>query len=289
MPLGQVLFEHYSEWIKVDHIRRSTVYVMTPHMHHDRYEIYYLLAGARDYLVRDNIYSVQKGEMILIPAGELHKSLDSNRPEHERIVIEFDRRLIDDLLAQQDLPLLDVFQIDRYVLHLPDCDRRQAERLLFSIMRELRAEAPGFLAMVRTSLLQLLILIYRCADRRPGVAGAPLAGRQAWIAGIARYIHDHYADPLTLSALAKQFAVSPYYLSRCFSQETGMHLPDYVNLIRVKEAKQRLVQGGSRISGIALAVGFTNVTHFGRVFKKIHGISPSELKRTIRVSRGVSV
>lgn len=288
MPLGQVLFEHYSEWLKIDHIRRSAAYIMTPHMHHDRYEIYYLLSGARDYLVRDNIYSVQKGEMILIPAGELHKSLDSERPDHERIVIEFDRRLIDGLIGQQDLPLLDVFKIDQYVLHMTDTAQRQTERLLFDIIRELRGEAPGYLAMVQASLLQLLILIYRCDDRHSSQSGAPLPGRKAWIVSITHYIHNHYADPLTLSGLARQFAVSPYYLSRCFSQETGLHLPDYINLIRVKEAKQRLLQGQTRIADIALAVGFTNVTHFGRVFRKIHGVSPSELKRTIRVSRGVA-
>ncbi|MEA4889657.1 MAG: helix-turn-helix domain-containing protein [Clostridiaceae bacterium] len=288
MPVGQILFEYYGELMKVDHIRRSAVYIMSPHMHQDRYEIYYLLSGSRDYLVRDGIYTVNKGEMILIPAGELHKSLESDRPEHERIVIEFDRRFIETDLLSVGLPLFDVFQTDHYVLHLPDGLRQRAEHLLFDIIRELRDEPEGYEAMIRTSLIQLLILIYRCHDRRACQQEALLPGRKAWIAGITRYIHDHYAEPLTLPDLARQFAVSSYYLSRCFHQETGMHLPDYINLVRVKEAKQRLLAGQTQIAAIALAVGYTNVTHFGRVFHKVHGVSPSELKRTIRLSRGKS-
>lgn len=287
MPFGQVLFEHYAEHIKVDHIRRSAVYVMSPHMHSDRYEIYYLLSGSRDYLIRDTIYSVSKGQLMLIPAGELHKTLESGRPEHERIVVEFDPSLIaEELDRLPDLPLMSVFRSRDFVVQLPADRRRQVEKLLFDLIRELREEAPGYQAMVRCSLLQLLIILYRGSDHRSSEDTLAQHGHQAWITSITRHIHDHYGAELSLTALARQFTVSPYYLSRCFKKETGMNLPDYINLIRVKEAKHRLLQGESRITDIALSVGFSNITHFGRVFRKVYGVSPSDLRRSIRISHG---
>lgn len=288
MNTGQVIvFSYQGDDIKVDQVRRTAAYAMAPHMHHDRFELYYLLSGAREYLVRDSIYAVGRGEMILIPAGELHKSLDSRRPEHERIVVEFAGRLIRRELDLIGLPLLEVFRSDQFVLHLSEPLRLRAEKLLFEIMRELREKQAGHLAMVRLCLVQLLLLIHRCPDRRAGQPDPPLQGRQAWITGITRYIHERYADPLTLTALAQRFAVSPCYLSRCFHQETGLHLPDYINLVRVKEAKLRLLEGQEKVTEIALSVGYGSVTHFGRVFRKINGLSPSQLKRSGKERPGV--
>ena len=288
MPLGQVLFEHYSEWLKVDHIRRSSIYMMSPHMHHDRFEIYYLLNGSRDYLVRDSIYTVKKGELMLLPAGELHKTLENSRPEHERIVIEFDQQLLENELTQTGLPLLDVFQTDHYVMALTDQQRIRVEKIMFELIHELREEGTGYMAVARYLIAQLLILLYRLPEQREDRHAVVDDSAYSWLAGITRYIHDHYDEDLSLTSLADTFAVSPWYLSRTFHKGTGMHLPDYVNLIRVKEAKQRLIDGQQRITDIALAVGYNNVTHFGRVFRKVYGQSPSDMRRVIRLSRGES-
>ncbi|MEG0502950.1 MAG: helix-turn-helix transcriptional regulator [Cellulosilyticaceae bacterium] len=75
------------------------------------------------------------------------------------------------------------------------------------------------------------------------------------------------------------FYISPYYLSRTFKEGTGFNMINYLNYIRVKNAKV-LLDGTSRaITDISQEVGFESTTHFDRVFKEIEGISPLKYRK----------
>lgn len=86
---------------------------------------------------------------------------------------------------------------------------------------------------------------------------------------IIRYIRNNYHEKLTLSSIAKQFYISPYYLSRMFKQITGLTLIEYINNTRVKAAQKLLLETNNSISEIAAQVGYESHTHFGRMFKKL--------------------
>jgi YesN/AraC family two-component response regulator len=79
---------------------------------------------------------------------------------------------------------------------------------------------------------------------------------------------------LSLYLLAEKFYVSPYYLSRFFKEATGFTFVEYVNSVRIKEAKKLLERTTMKVSLVAKKVGFGSVTHFGRVFKSVTGYVP---------------
>lgn len=96
---------------------------------------------------------------------------------------------------------------------------------------------------------------------------------------ILEYINDHYAEPLTLKDVAKQFHFNPSYLSNYFSTHNKEGFIEYVNKIRIEEATKLLIQDNVSISEISGMVGYSDHSYFCKVFKKIKGVSPSQYKR----------
>ena len=93
------------------------------------------------------------------------------------------------------------------------------------------------------------------------------------------YIHEHFAEPIGREDVARYAGVSEGYLSRCFTQETGLSLIHYVARYRVQQAKQSLRISEKSITEIALEVGFSDSNYFSRAFRREVGISPLAYRR----------
>lgn len=93
------------------------------------------------------------------------------------------------------------------------------------------------------------------------------------------YINEHFAEPLTLTGVAKHFHFNPSYLSSYFSAHNKEGFNEYLNRIRIEEASNLLIQGHETISEISGMVGYSDHSYFCKVFKKINGLSPSQYKR----------
>ena len=96
-----------------------------------------------------------------------------------------------------------------------------------------------------------------------------------------RYIDDHFAEGVSLSALAQHVALSPYYLIRAFCTEVGMPPYAYLESVRIQYT-QRLIATDKSLAEIAVEVGFSSQSHMTRSFKKIIGVTPGQYARQIR-------
>lgn len=92
------------------------------------------------------------------------------------------------------------------------------------------------------------------------------------------YIQENYAKKLRLVDVADQIFVSQWHLSKLLNKYTGQSFSDILNGIRVEKAKELLKNPSLRISDVAEAVGFLDLTHFSRVFKKVEGMSANEYR-----------
>ncbi|WP_410772423.1 AraC family transcriptional regulator [Fontibacillus sp. BL9] len=102
---------------------------------------------------------------------------------------------------------------------------------------------------------------------------------------ILHYIHKHYNEPISLEMLAKKWNYSMQYLSKQFRQSTGKSPIDYVIQVRIDKAKEMLSGTGASTQEIALAVGYTDVFYFNRVFKKQTGLTPGQYKTEVSAGR----
>ena len=95
------------------------------------------------------------------------------------------------------------------------------------------------------------------------------------------YIREHYAEKIRLSDVADEIYVSQWHLSKLINKHTGSNFSEILNGIRVEKAKQLLKDPSLKIYDIAEQVGFLDLTHFSRVFKKMEGISANEYRNRL--------
>ena len=88
------------------------------------------------------------------------------------------------------------------------------------------------------------------------------------------YIKKHFAEKLSLDALAKEVFLSKSYLSSIFKKETGMSLTAYITKVRVEKSKKLLLEDNTSLAHISSLCGFKDQSYFTKVFKKETGLSP---------------
>jgi two-component system response regulator YesN len=88
------------------------------------------------------------------------------------------------------------------------------------------------------------------------------------------FIHEHYAEELSLSGVAESIYVSEYYLSHLFRREMDTTFSDYVSKVRISRAKTLLTDHTARIQEVAEKSGFNDPNYFAKIFRKRTGISP---------------
>ncbi|QDS16852.1 AraC family transcriptional regulator [Xanthomonas arboricola] len=94
------------------------------------------------------------------------------------------------------------------------------------------------------------------------------------------HLGEHYAEPLTLGDLARQAHVSQSHLGFLFRDELGTPFKPMLQQLRIEKAKELLHQQRKlRITEVALKVGFGDLSHFEKSFRRLVGVSPREFRR----------
>ena len=93
------------------------------------------------------------------------------------------------------------------------------------------------------------------------------------------YIHENYAQKITVDALARHLSVSSGYLHRMFKATLGIGILEYANLYRVEIAKGLIKSQNFTLSEVANYVGINDVAYMCRLFKKVSGITYTQFKQ----------
>ncbi len=97
-----------------------------------------------------------------------------------------------------------------------------------------------------------------------------------------RYVEENYHDNIDREDVAAVAYVTPNYLSKLFKNSMGMNLREYINQLRIDEAKRLLISTSMSVSEIASYVGYFNISYFSTVFHKIVGVSPFDWRNEMR-------
>ena len=91
------------------------------------------------------------------------------------------------------------------------------------------------------------------------------------------YVLKNFSKRIVLNDVADYLKISPGYLSSLFTKYEGIHFIDYVNQVKINEAKKMLRTGNYKIYQVAYMLGYENSSYFSRIFKKVTGCAPKDL------------
>lgn len=93
-----------------------------------------------------------------------------------------------------------------------------------------------------------------------------------------KYINENYNSDLSIREFCLDVNINPVYFGRKFKQEVGCSFSYYLNKKRIDLARDFVVNTDKKISDISLEVGYLDVSHFYKQFKKNFGIPPAKLR-----------
>lgn len=103
------------------------------------------------------------------------------------------------------------------------------------------------------------------------------------ISKIKHYIDENYQHQVTLEQTAARFYISKEHLSKIFKKAYGKGFIEYLNAVRLEKAKQLIVEKGIPIKEVGYLVGYAEQAHFYKKFKKHFGITPGEMRVTLKM------
>ena len=149
----------------------------------------------------------------------------------------------------------------------------------YALLRGLRrGHEPLAIAERAHALLRAL------RGEEPGAAAAPTAGQRALANAALELVSAGYRAPLRLAELARALRCSPFHLTRVFARVHGASLHRFQVQLRLHEAMERLLDGESDLTALALQLGFADHPHFTRAFRRAYGRPPSACREELRAA-----
>lgn len=160
----------------------------------------------------------------------------------------------------------------------------ELNQLIYTCCDIFTAQSEAYQLRLKALLFQILFLLFtQCGEvRSTEQKKNPASLSRERVNTILQYVDEHYAERIKLDDLVQILHINKYYICKIFQQYIGKTFLDYVNLVRIQKAVDMIVSTNDSITAIAFATGFQDINYFSRMFKRVMGISPTELRKRHR-------
>lgn len=247
---------------------------------HSFYEIIFCNGGNVPYLLNNNRYRVQKGDVLLIPPGIIHGPLlhEENSEPYQRISLWINAEYFDH--SAQKTPALNysLLQCEKrgsYLLRSPSSTWTGFQAAFQHLLQESQHKQLGWDFLVATSAMGLMMHLSRTYYYQN--ISLPTIEQSTPIDSLLHYIDTNLSSKLSLEKIAADFAVSKSTISHLFKKETGTSFYQFVIRRRMIFAKNSILQG-TPLYMVWADCGFSDYSSFYRLFKKEYGVSPTHFQ-----------
>jgi AraC-like DNA-binding protein/mannose-6-phosphate isomerase-like protein (cupin superfamily) len=277
-------------------IRRYSTNSLKATIHrHEYMQINYIYRGKGRHCIKSHDFDIIKGDIFVIPPFVPHCINAVWDSELEVFEFEFlpdfinqDFSNIENAEAFLDFAYIEPFLVSENQVkprfNISGKIQVEVESILNEALREYNERNTGFLLLVKSLLLKLLVIAGRefRSDMENSEAGEVYVRHKDSIYAALKYINEHYSEELNVEDTAKNFALSQSYFSYLFKSITSNTFTEYVNSIRISKAMELLKNTDGKVLDICYDVGFNNVNHFNRVFRQQTGVSPRDFRKMER-------
>ncbi|OMF65958.1 AraC family transcriptional regulator [Paenibacillus sp. FSL R5-0766] len=271
---GDSLFYH------LDYDERSHELNMEFQHFHDYYEICILLDRTAAHIIEGSLYEIQPYDIVLLRPSLLHKTQYPKGAPPKRLMITFAMPRNTPGLESDYNELFSIFDESIPIFRFTEERRKEVLASINDIFAISQQPSALQKVVIHHRFVEFLCAIHRYSVENGYVreeTGSSMARRMY---AIASYIHSHYQQDLSLDELSKRFYVSAHHLSRQFNKVTGFTFTEYVQMTRIRNAQQLLLNSREKITDIAAQCGFASFSQFNRIFNKQSGMSPSAYRQS---------
>lgn len=260
---------------------------------HDYMQIWYVCRGMCRHWINNKEHSMVKGDLFVIPPYVVHKVRHVEGEDIHIIGFEFAARFIDDNYNNFnnskdffDFAYLEPFLVSqdmvkpRFNLSLETQD--SVESIMKDMLKEYNGSNDYYDMIIKADLLKLLAVVAREYKNsyKSKESQEVLEKYRSGIINAIEYIHENYNVELHLEDICKYALMSKTNFCYIFKILTKKTFTEYLTHIRIQKAVEALLKTDTTITQICYDVGFNDVTHFCRTFKKIVGVSPKYYKKS---------
>ena len=243
-------------------------------LHHRRsFEYNVLIAvteGVLHITANDVPYSVSAGQYILLKAGELHFGHQPSSGRLSYMWVHFSGELT---LCEDKA---------EYPYILPEYSiitRPEKISFLFHQLTELTLDENAISGRMADLTLSLILMaLSREFSSSSAVEEKPMP---QVVISVSEWIKSNYYKPFTISELADRFGYQADYLSSLFKKWTGISIVRYTNQIRIRSARNLLLNYDITVKEAAYSCGFSDEKYFMKMFKQYEGITPPQYRHSI--------
>ena len=285
---GEELLQHGTALFPIACYHDDLSLAPVPWHWHEELEAAVVTEGGAVLAVGMERYTLQPGEGFFINANVLHSVFMSG--ENCRLhSMSFHPRLIggmDSIYWQKYvLPMVESGTPEFLVFRRDEGWQQQALEETERAWQACAREASGYEFAVREALSRLILLAQREGlPREVKQASAKSQRDHERVKQMLRYIQQNLSSPVTVAEIAAAAAVSESECLRCFRATIGTTPIHFLKQLRLQRAAAMLAAGQEKISDIAAACGFLDMSYFARSFRGLYGCTPGEYRMCHRAA-----
>lgn len=244
---------------------------------HDFFEIYFFLDGKVTYYIENEVYTLEKGDVLVIPPGKLHRPVIEENVPYERCVLWlYSSFLLSCEGAEQMVEEITRMISEKNIrwVHFDGENLRTMRGLFDKLLFDFESGEPlarytaeGCIALILGEIRENFRNMEKVDEQRGDVVRQVIA-----------YLNENIADAPSLEELAAQFFVSKYYLSHRFKEYTKTTIHQYILMKKSNLAKE-LLEKGNPPQEVSVSCGFTTYANFYKAFTRLTGMTPRDYRR----------
>lgn len=241
----------------------------TQHTHHFT-ELFYIVKGRGSFLLPDQEVPVKENDLVIINPNVEHTEQSNHEDSLEYIALGIEGLAF-------SLPEEEHSQLGLYTY------RGEREDIMFYLNKLLDEihESHDEYEVVCQNIIEILIVKLRRVKKFTMEKTQPRNINKA-VAFVKYFINQNYRNDITLDTLADAGHINKYYLAHSFKKDMRISPIEYLNQIRIKEAKLLLKTTNYNIADIAEFTGFSSQSFFTQSFKRLTDQTPSLYRKEMK-------
>ncbi|MBR4627271.1 MAG: helix-turn-helix transcriptional regulator [Ruminococcus sp.] len=261
----------------------KNTFPVRPHWHYFA-EFILILEGSAEAICDNKAYIVNENELMIFPPNSVHSIFSASGGLKKFAGIKFDTAKFPDTspYAPTVQSLFSYARSKNMPFHFDseDTGSFQSRQIFFNCIDEMKSCLYGRDVILRSQIYRLIFGIVRYwLAAGLDISECPIKAADSYgIENIAEYIDSSLEDNIRVSDIAEKCHMSYSGFAVKFRDMYGMSCKDYIERMRLYKAEEYLLFTDHDLSYISSKTGFSDCSHFIRIFKRYHGITPKQFR-----------